>query len=516
MDTISNVLDYSKVNAFEKDWRNGGKPQLSSPSNPAHGTQPSQSLLGGAPSVLNVYAMTNIAAVCEEVVEGVYQGQLYQRDVYPSDGMQSSMRAMKPIEIIMDIQKADFNFVTQPGALRRMVMNIFGNALKYTEKGTIEIKLRLESTMATPDDHETEDQVKRVIISITDTGKGISSEYLRTRLYTPFAQENGLAPGTGLGLSITHSIVMMLGGEIEIRSRLGQGTEVEITLPLIGTGVDGASPIKKDSNPQTDVQTRSNSCLSTLQTNYSAKTVALYGFREDHVRSKGILVLENYVSGWYGMKLLSPWLTSEHADIVLVEEEKLPDLLHETDQFQNLVVLSSHPSSNVFPKSNEMAGVLEYLSKPFGPYKLGKALRLCLEKADSVSTARMESKTSPAPRIFTESAVQPSDKLETAETANSPSASTPGQEATQSAVPFTSGNIVLPTQAKTQHRSPRILLVDDNKINLRLLEMFVKKRNYRDVDSAENGQLAVDAVEQHLLGYDIIFMGMSHQPRLSL
>jgi len=54
-----------------------------------------------------------------------------------------------------------------------------------------------------------------------------------------------------------------------------------------------------------------------------------------------------------------------------------------------------------------------------------------------------------------------------------------------------------------------LLLVDDNEINLRLLETFMRKRKYKLVDSTENGQLAVDAAMAHEDGYDIIFMGKS-------
>ncbi len=61
-------------------------------------------------------------------------------------------------------------------------------------------------------------------------------------------------------------------------------------------------------------------------------------------------------------------------------------------------------------------------------------------------------------------------------------------------------------------RPPRLLLVDDNKINLRLLETYMKKRQYKLVDSAENGESAVKAAERQAYGYDIIFMGMSPYP----
>ncbi|KAL9035589.1 MAG: hypothetical protein Q9180_004783 [Flavoplaca navasiana] len=60
-----------------------------------------------------------------------------------------------------------------------------------------------------------------------------------------------------------------------------------------------------------------------------------------------------------------------------------------------------------------------------------------------------------------------------------------------------------------EKRSPRLLLVDDNKINLRLLETFMHKRKYEYVDSAMDGKLALEAAERHKEGYDIIFMDLS-------
>lgn len=71
------------------------------------------------------------------------------------------------------------------------------------------------------------------------------------------------------------------------------------------------------------------------------------------------------------------------------------------------------------------------------------------------------------------------------------------------------------TKAQLQDREmrpPKLLLVDDNKINLRLLETYIRKRKYELVDSAENGQLAVQAFEGYAPGYDIIFMGKSTPP----
>lgn len=69
---------------------------------------------------------------------------------------------------------------------------------------------------------------REVNLVVTDTGQGISPEYLRTKIFTPFAQENSMAAGTGLGLSLVRSIVNMLGGEIDIKSTVDVGTVVTV------------------------------------------------------------------------------------------------------------------------------------------------------------------------------------------------------------------------------------------------------------------------------------------------
>lgn len=109
-------------------------------------------------------------------------------------------------------------------------MNLLGNALKYTSHGYVRVKLDATEIedLQTPGSG---DSVARSMVELTvmDTGKGISSEFLRSKLFTPFAQENSLSSGTGLGLSIVRSIVALLEGEITIDSELGRGTR-EFTL----------------------------------------------------------------------------------------------------------------------------------------------------------------------------------------------------------------------------------------------------------------------------------------------
>ena len=146
------------------------------------------------------------------------------------------MNAVRPeVELVLDIQgPAKWTFSTQPGAVRRIVMNLFGNALKYTKHGYINVSLRVVSQGSQRGDQtvkfDQRDKPTLVRLTVTDTGQGISPEYLRTKIFTPFAQENAKSAGTGLGLSIIRNIVNMLQGEIDIKSILNVGTIVIVTL----------------------------------------------------------------------------------------------------------------------------------------------------------------------------------------------------------------------------------------------------------------------------------------------
>ncbi len=80
-----------------------------------------------------------------------------------------------------------------------MVMNIFGNALKYTESGYIMVQVQIQ------DDRKAQvngSLGNLLYINIRDSGRGMSTEYMERKLYHPFAQEDSFAPGIGLGLSI--------------------------------------------------------------------------------------------------------------------------------------------------------------------------------------------------------------------------------------------------------------------------------------------------------------------------
>jgi signal transduction histidine kinase len=121
-----------------------------------------------------------------------------------------SESAAQPIRITTDIDKA-----------RQILVNLAGNAIKFTERGEIRIGVRLDA--------------KDVRFAVSDTGIGIAKSDLQ-RLFKPFTQlDSGLTRkhgGTGLGLYISHRLARLLRGRIDVESELGKGSTFTLVLPL--------------------------------------------------------------------------------------------------------------------------------------------------------------------------------------------------------------------------------------------------------------------------------------------
>lgn len=170
----------------------------------------------------------------------------------------------------------------------------------------------------------------------------------------------------------------MLNGTIEFQSQVDEGTKVTVCVPLMrlpGTETPKSTPSTASSN--STVMTS----LKGLQFEHSGKAVLLYGFQhgpEASLNTERSKVLKSYVTQWFGLRATDNW--SESADVVIIDEKDLPSLWAADAKRRPTVVLCGASRPQLAP-NNDRPSIMEFVSKPFGPYKLAKALFICLEKA---------------------------------------------------------------------------------------------------------------------------------------
>jgi CheY-like chemotaxis protein len=108
--------------------------------------------------------------------------------------------------------------------LRQILINLLGNAIKFTKEGTIKLQLS-----AQPAD---EPGRARLYFDIEDSGVGIPQHHMG-RIFEPFEQVNpGPKAGTGLGLTITRRFIELMGGKLLVESEVGRGSRFVVELPL--------------------------------------------------------------------------------------------------------------------------------------------------------------------------------------------------------------------------------------------------------------------------------------------
>ena len=125
---------------------------------------------------------------------------------------------MKGLKFITEFPERLPEFVrTDQSRLRQALINLIGNAIKFTDSGSVTFKLRWRGQVAT--------------FEIADTGPGIAEDD-QSRIFDPYEQIGGSAQGVGLGLPISKAIIEILGGKLEMESVPGEGACFRVTLML--------------------------------------------------------------------------------------------------------------------------------------------------------------------------------------------------------------------------------------------------------------------------------------------
>jgi CheY-like chemotaxis protein len=126
-----------------------------------------------------------------------------------------------------------------PMRLKQILLNLLGNAVKFTSRGEVHLMLTREG--------------KNTVFRVTDSGIGMTLEQV-SRLFNPYEQADistaSQYGGTGLGLAISRELAHMMGGDIEITSTPGVGSVFSLSLPLVEVMVPAAVEPKPTSGPR--------------------------------------------------------------------------------------------------------------------------------------------------------------------------------------------------------------------------------------------------------------------------
>lgn len=121
----------------------------------------------------------------------------------------------------LDVPDRPLALRTDPDRLRQVLLNLVGNAVKYTEHGEVRLELCPSAEGG-------------VAFQVRDTGIGIHPEHL-PKIFEPFwpadPSQRATNGGTGLGLSVVRGVVRLLGGKVEVSSELGRGSVFTVRFP---------------------------------------------------------------------------------------------------------------------------------------------------------------------------------------------------------------------------------------------------------------------------------------------
>ncbi|HSF74304.1 MAG TPA: ATP-binding protein, partial [Microcoleus sp.] len=258
--------------------------------------------------------------------------------------------------------------------LRQVLINLLGNAIKFTEKGGVIFKVGVIGTGEESD----QSQLTKIRFQIQDTGIGMAPEQLE-KIFLPFEQVGNSqqkAEGTGLGLAIAQKIVQMMGGEIKVESILGQGSIFSFDLELTQSS---------EFIEQTSLTTSIN--LTGFKGNKNKillvdDRLENRGFLRSFLEPLGFKIMEA-CNGQEGLNKaidFQPDLIITDLVMPVMDGFEMSRRFRKSSEFKDVILIASSASVFEFDRKNSHeAGCNEFLSKPIQVEELLEVLKKYLQ-----------------------------------------------------------------------------------------------------------------------------------------
>ena len=303
----------------------------------------------------NIIDINKIESEKMEVVEVPYN---FKEEIESLTRICCTRIGNKPIEFHLNIaEDIPHELFGDKVHIKQIVNNLLTNAIKYTEKGNINLNIRCIN----------KDDTCTLFITVQDTGRGIKKDDI-DKLFTKFerldVEKNTTTEGTGLGLAITKHLVEMLGGKINVQSIYKSGSIFMVTIP---------QKISKMSKPLSD---HNKNEKNKFKVDYSNKTILVVDDNKLNIkvalRSLEPLNFKEIDTCYNGQECLDKINSGKKYDCILMDimmpvmngEEALKKL-QEIDGFNTPVIALTADAISGSEEKYKSLGFIAYVAKPF-------------------------------------------------------------------------------------------------------------------------------------------------------
>ena len=352
----------------------------------------------------NIMDISKIESEKMEIVEIPYN---FKEEVETLARVSSTRIGDKPVELHTNIaEDIPYELLGDKAHMKQIINNLLTNAIKYTEKGHINLNVKCIN----------KDDTCKLIITVQDSGRGIKKEDIE-KLFTKFerldVERNSTTEGTGLGLAITKRLVEMMGGKINVQSQYGLGSIFMVNIP---------QKISKMSKPYKE-NTSKNDTSNNID--YINKKILIVDDNKLNVkvarRVTDALNIKKVDECYNGSECINMVASNNDYDIILMDimmpvmngEEALKKL-KEINGFNTPVIALTADAVAGSKEKYIKEGFADYLAKPFNK----DGLKEKLDKIFNNEKESSEDRWRDVPKYEFGAEMKPLDEEEKEETNN--------------------------------------------------------------------------------------------------